>query len=100
MATMLPPSVISGAAAARQRHQRIGADVVRDAIGLAAGVYKFAFEGVLGRKGHRMQQQVQFAELFADGLEHPVNVFVLGHVAGQNQGVRAERCRPVPRRFP
>ena len=62
---MLPPSVINGAAARDKRHERIRADVVRDAEGLAAGVDEFAFQRVLGRERDRVQQQMQLAKLFA-----------------------------------
>ena len=66
MAMMLPPSVISGAALARQRHQRIGAHVMGDAERLTAGVDEFAFQRLFRRESHGMEQQVQFAELLAD----------------------------------
>ena len=65
---------------------------MRNAIGFAAGIDEFALQSVLGRKGHGMQQQVQLAKFFAHGLEHLVDVFVLGHVAGQDHGVGAERA--------
>src|ERR1035441_7274054 len=76
---------------AGERHQRIGADVVGNAEGLAAGVDEFAFEGFLGRERYRVQQQVQFAKLVAYGLEDAGDLIILGDITRQNQGVGAKR---------
>ena len=65
---------------------------MRHAERLAAGVHELAFQRVLGRERHRMQQQMQLAELFADRLEHAGDVVVLGHVARQDERVGAERA--------
>jgi hypothetical protein len=59
---------------------------------LTARVHEFAFQRVFRRIGNRVQQQVQLAKFFADGLEDARDVFILGHVARQNQGVAAERA--------
>ena len=66
MATMLPPSVIKRGGGAGQRHQRVGADIVRHAERLAGGVHKFALQRVLGREGDGVKEQIQFAELCPD----------------------------------
>ena len=65
---------------------------MRDAKGLAAGVDELAFQRFLRRKGHRVQQQMQLAELLADRLEDAGDLLVLGHIAGQDQRVGAERA--------
>ena len=89
---MLPPSVMSGSGGARQRDERIGAHVVGNAERLAAGVHEFAFERGLGRERHRMQEQIQLAEFFADGFEDAGDFLVLRHVARQDERVRAKRA--------
>ena len=89
---MLPPSVHERRGGARQRDERIGAHVVGDAKRLAAGVHEFAFQRGLGRERHRVQEQMQPAEFFADGFEDTGDFLVLRHVARQDERVRAERA--------
>jgi hypothetical protein len=89
---MLPPSVMSGRAACASATSEIGAHVVGDAKRLAAGVHKFSFERGLGRERHRVQEQIQPAEFFADGFEDAGDFLVLRHVARQDERVRAKRA--------
>jgi len=74
----------------RQRHQRVGADIERDAKGRAAGVEELALERVLGGKRDGVQQQVQLAEAVSHLLEDPGNFLVARHIAGENEGIAAE----------
>ena len=87
---MLPPSGMSGSGGARQRDERVGAHVVGNAKRLAAGVHEFPFERGLGRERHRVQEQMQLAEFFADGFEDAGDFLVLRHIARQDERVRAE----------
>ena len=89
---MLPPSVHERQGGVRQRDERVGAHIVGDAKRLAAGVHEFSFERGLGRERHRMQEQMQLAEFFADGFEDTGDFLVLGHVARQDERVRAKRA--------
>ena len=57
---------------------------------LAAGADKVAFQRFLRREGDRVQQQVQFAEFLTDDAEDAGDFVVFGHIARQNQCVRAE----------
>ena len=87
---MLPPPVMSGAAAAGQGDQRIGADIMGDAEGLAAGVDEFAFQRLAGGEGDGVEEQVKLAE-FLGGLGKDGGDFIVfGDIAGQNQSVGAE----------
>ncbi len=60
---------------------------MRDAEGLAAGVHEIGFEGLLGREGHGVQEQVQLAELRSHLGEDAGDFVVAGDIAGQDQGV-------------
>ena len=68
--------------AARQRDQRIHADVMGDAEALAAGEQEVVLE-ILGRsKGNRVNQRMNLAVVaLADLLEDPGDLLVLAHVA-------------------
>ncbi len=73
-----------------QGDQRVGADVQGDAVGLAAGVDKFAFQRLARSESDRVEKQMKFAE-FPGGLRKNGSDFlVLGDIAGQNQSVGAE----------
>jgi hypothetical protein len=63
---------------------------VRHAEGFAAGVHEFTLQRVLGRERHGMEHEMQFAKFFAHLVEDACDVVVLGHVAFQDEGVRAE----------
>ncbi len=100
MATMLPPSVINGAAPRASATSGICTDVVCHAERLATGIHKFAFECFLRRKSNGVQKEIQFAKFFADGFKYICDVFILRHIARQNQGVCAESTREFLGRCP
>ena len=77
---------------ARECDERIGAHVVGNAERLTAGVHKFPFERGLGRERHRVEEQMQPAEFFADGFEDFGDFVVLRHIARQDERVRAKRA--------
>src|SRR6266567_5351403 len=60
---------------------------------LAAGINEFALERVLRRKGHRVEKQMQFAELFGRRLKDGRNVLVPSNIAGQNQSFESKSAR-------
>ena len=69
---------------ARQNHQRIGAHVQGKVEALAAGLDKGIGEILFGRKRNGMDQDIQPAPFIAQRVENPVDLLVLGHVAGEN----------------
>jgi hypothetical protein len=70
---MLPPSVISGAAAA-DGDERVDADVVRDAEALAAGVDELAAQSARRGEGDGVDQDVDLAVLLLERGEKGVDL--------------------------
>ena len=70
MATMLPPSVIKGAAlrASATSEYALTSWATRNASRLV--LREFTLQRPFGCERHRMQQQMQFAELLADCLKY------------------------------
>ena len=58
---------------------------MRDAIRFASRVHELAFQRLLRRKSHGVQEQVELAKLFAHGFEHQIDVLVLRYVAGHER---------------
>ena len=63
--------------------------------GFAIGINEFALQRILWRERHRVKKQVQFAELLTGGPKDAGNVFILGHVTRQDQGIGPERARQL-----
>ena len=69
------------AGGAGQRHQRIDADVERDAEALAAGVGELALQLFGGREGDAVYQRVEFAVARLQLLEQLRDLFVAADIA-------------------
>ena len=49
-----------------------------------------ALEGLLGREGHGVQQQIQTSELLLHRGEHRANLVIAAHIAGEDERVGSE----------
>ncbi len=92
---MLPPALHEGRRLAGERGERVGGDVLGDAVALARGVHELAVELLAQREGHRVHDEVEPAEPFLDRRGERLEVLVLRDVAGQDERV-AELRRELP----
>ena len=86
---MLPPPrrSISGMRRARQRYQRVSADVERLSEAFARGLNERRRQLFARRKCGAVHDEVEAAELSVDRLEHCRDLTVVGDVARQDQRI-------------
>ena len=84
---MLPPPLHEGRRLAGERGERVGGDVLGEAVALARGVHELAVELLAQGEGHRVDHEVEPAQALADGGGERLQVLVLRHVAGQDERV-------------
>ena len=84
---MLPPLGHERRRRAGERRERVGGDVLGEAVALARGVQELAVELLAQRERHRVDHEVERAELAPDRVRERLEVLVLRDVAGQDQRV-------------
>ena len=89
---MLPPprASISGLRAARERDERIGADVERQPEALARGLHERVGDVVAIGERDAVDEEVEPAVLLLDAGEHRVDLGVVLHVERQHERLRRE----------
>ena len=87
---MLPPFVINEARFTRQRHQRVGADVLGNAEGFAACAEEIAFQRFAWCIRQRVQHQINAIRFLPYVLKKSSNFVIAGNVAGKQRRCFAE----------